>query len=222
MNSLRNIVLILASAAFALTGCNGGGGDRGPPPIVTTQIMSDPAFDGDIQQVALNSYVITQGMSPTVQSVFAGIDPASSTEFRAFLDFPLTGPGGVPGNANIDSAFLDFYVNSLQPNVGTIPIRIDLVSFQPPTLIGTDFDRGIQPPLATLVISPPISQADVGTNISIDVTPLMMTAQNLGLLDFQLRILQDLGPGVLILMEIDDSTGADRGQFAPVLTVNYF
>src|SRR5579872_3306840 len=212
MNSLGKFAVVLALAAFALSGC-GGGGDSGPPPIVTTQIVSDSAFDGDIQQVSPNSYVITQGMSPTVQSVFAGIDPASTTEFRTFLDFPLTGPGGVPGRANIDSAFLDIYINSLQPNVGTIPIRIDLVNFQPPTLIGTDFDRGIQAALASVVISPPLSQADVGTNVSIDVTDLMITAQNLGLLDFQLRILQDLGPGVLILMEIDDSTGADRAQF---------
>jgi hypothetical protein len=222
MNSLKGLTLVLACTAFALAGCGGGDGGRGPPRIVTTQIQSDPAFDGDIQQIAPSSYVVTQGMSPTVQSVFAGIDPASSTEYRTFLDFPLTGPGGVPGRANIDSAFLDIYIIGLRPNVGTIPIRIDLVSFQPPTLIGTDFDRGIQPALASLVISPPISQADVGTNVSIDVTNLMMTAQNLGLLDFQLRILQDLGPGVLILMEIDDSTGADRGQFAPLLTVNYF
>src|SRR5947208_2501952 len=101
-------------------------------------------------------------MSPTVQSVFAGIDPVTRTEFRAFLDFPLTGAGGIPGNAIIDSAFLDIYVNSIQPNVGTIPILIELVSFQPPTLLATDFDRSIQPALASVVVSPPLTQADIG------------------------------------------------------------
>jgi hypothetical protein len=154
--------------------------------------------------------------------VFAGIDPVARTEFRAFLDFPLTGSGGVPGSANIDSAFLDVYINSLQPTVGTIPIRIELVSFQPPTLIETDFDRTIQPPLASLVVSPPFAQSDVGTNVSIDVTDLMIEARSRGLVDFQVRIMEDLGPAIPILLEINDTTGANRASLAPLLTVNYF
>jgi hypothetical protein len=222
MNNLKRFTLALACAVIALTGCNNGGDDGGPPPLVTTQILSDPGFDGDIQQTSPNTFTITQGMSPTVQSVFAGIDPVAGTEFRAFFNFPLTGSGGIPGHAIIDSAFLDVYVNSLQPNVGEIPILIDLVSFQPPTLIDTDFDRSIQPALASVVISPPLSQADVGTNVSIDVTSLMIAAQNMGLLDFQVRIMQDVGPGIPILVELNDTTGADRDSFAPLLTVNYF
>jgi hypothetical protein len=222
MNNLKSFTLAIACAIISLTGCNNGDGDIGPPILVTTQIQSDPGFDGDIEQTSPTSFTITQGMSPTVQSVFAGIDPLARTEFRTFLDFPLTGGGGVPGNAIIDSAFLDIYINSLQPNVGDIPILIDLVSFQPPTLIDTDFDRGLQPALASVTLSPPLSQADVGTNVSIDVTPLMIAAQNMGLLDFQVRIMQDLGPGIPILLEINDTTGVDRGSFAPLLTVNYF
>lgn len=207
--------------AITLVGC--GGGDRsGHPILLTTQIGSDPAFDGDIQEISPIAFTVTQGMSPSVQSVFSGIDPVSRTELRAFLDFPLTGPGGVPGDAAIDSAFLDIYVNSIQPNVGEFPIMIDLVAFQPPTLIDTDFDRSIQPALASVVVSPPLSQADVGTNVSIDVTPLMLEAQKLGLLDFQVRIMQDLGSAIPILLEISDVTGADRSAFAPLLTVNYF
>jgi hypothetical protein len=50
----------------------------------------------------------------------------------------------------------------------------------------------------------------------------MIEAQRLGLLDFQVRIMEDLGPASPILMEIDDTTGADRGTFAPLLTVTYF
>jgi hypothetical protein len=223
MNNLKSFTLAIACAVISLTACNNGDDEFvGPPILVTTQIQSDPGFDGDIEQNSPNLFTITQGMSPTVQSVFAGIDPAARTEFRAFLDFPLTGAGGVPGDAVIDSAFLDIYINSLQPNVGTIPILIDLVSFQPPTLIETDFDRSLQPSLASVIVSPPLSQADVGTNVSIDVTPLMIEAQKLGLLDFQVRIMQDLGPAIPILLEIDDTTGADRGSFAPLLTVNYF
>jgi hypothetical protein len=222
MNKLRSLMIIAACAAISLTGCGDGDGGLGPPLAVTTQIQSDPGFDGDIEQTSPLTFTITQGMSPTVQSVFAGIDPVALTEFRTFLDFPLTGAGGVPGNANIDSAFLDIYINSLQPGTGTIPILIELVSFQPPTLIDTDFDRTLQPPLASVVVSPPLSQADVGTNVSIDVTPLMIEAQNLGLVDFQVRIMEDLGTAIPILLEINDTTGSNRGSLGPLLTVTYF
>ena len=222
MHHLRGFTLAIACAALSLAGCGGGdGGAAPPPPAVTTQILSDPGFDGDIAQTSPISFIVTQGMSPTVQSVFAGVDPLTRAEYRAFLDFPLTGAGGVPGNAIIDSAFLDIHLDSLQPIIGTIPIVIELVSFQPPTLLETDFDPTLQPPLASVVINPPISQADVGTNVSIDVTPLMIEAQNLGLVDFQVRISEDLGGGT-ILLEIDDTTGASRNTFAPLLTVTYF
>jgi hypothetical protein len=222
MNNLKSFTLAIACAAIGLTGCGGGGGGHGPPPAVVTQIQSDPGFDGDIEQTSPISFAITQGMSPAVQSVFAGIDPVARTEFRAFLDFPLTGAGGVPGDAVIDSAFLDIYINSLQPNIGTIPILIELVSFQPPTLLETDFDRTLQPALASLVLNPPLSQADVGTNVSIDVTTLMIEAQRRGLVDFQVRIMEDLGPAIPILVEINDTTGVNRGSLGPLLTVTYF
>lgn len=221
MNNLQSFTLAIACVAVGLTGCDDGD-DRGPPIVVTTQIRSDPGFDGDIEQTSPTPFTITQGMSPAVQSVFAGIDPVARTEFRAFLDFPLTGAGGVPGNAIIDSAFLDVYIDSLQPNVGDISILIDLVSFQPPTLIETDFDRSLQPSLASVIVTPPLSQMDVGTNVSIDVTPLMIEAQNGGLLDFQVRIMRDLNSAIPMLLEINDTTGADQDSFAPLLTVTYY
>jgi hypothetical protein len=213
-----------ACVAIGLAGCGGGDGSSAPPPppTITTQIQSDPAFDGDIQQTSPVTFTVTQGMSSTVQSVFTGIDPGTLTEFRAFLDFPLSGPGGVPANAIIESAFLDIHVDSLLPSSGTLPILVELVSFQPPTLIETDFDRTLQPPLAFVQAAPPFSQADIGTNASIDVTALMVQAQQLGLSDFQVRILEDLGPAIPVLMEIDDTTGANRAAFAPILTVTYF
>ena len=212
--------IALTCAVLSLAGC--GGGDDGPPPSFTTQILSDPGFDGDIEQTSATTFNIVQGMSPTVQSVFAGIDPVAGTEFRAFLDFPLTGPQGVPADAIIDSAFLEIYVDSLTPISGSLPILIDLVSFEPPTLIGTDFDRTVQPPIASVRITPNISSADVGTYVPIDVTALMNQAQRLGLSDFQVRIMEDLGPPIATLMEIDDTTGSARSARAPLLTVTYF
>jgi hypothetical protein len=220
MTYLKSFTIAIACATFGLAGCGGGdGGDRAPQ-LFTTQIFSDSGFDGDIEDTSPRT--VTQGMTPSVQSVFAGIDPVTFTEFRAFLDFPLTGAGGVPGNAIIDSAFLEISVKDIQPTTGSIPILIELVSFQPPTLLESDFDRGLQPPLASTTISPPITQADVGANISIDVTSLMVEAQRLGLVDFQVRIMEDLGPAIPVLIEIDDTTGADRSLHAPLLTVTYF
>jgi len=202
----------------------GGCGDSSPPsaPAIVTQILSDPVFDGDILQDPLSRlFTVTQG---NTQSVFAGINPATGAESRAFLDFPLTGVGGVPLDAVISSATLNIEINSIlpQPLIGTIPISIDLVSFQPPTLAGSDFSRTDQPALATTTIIPPISQADFGQPISVDVTPLMVEAQRLGLVNFQVRILEDFGAVSSGLIEINDTTGVNRRVLAPLLEVTYF
>lgn len=219
---MKTLIISVATtiSLLGLCGCGGGSGDNSSPPVVT-QILSDAAYDGDIEQTSPGVYVVTQGMSTNVQTVFAGIDPVAGTEFRAFLDFPLSGSNGVPGNAYIDSAFLEFLVDDVEPVNGSVPIRVDLVSFQPPTLYGTDFDRNAQPPLASVLIKGDITRADVGNFVSVDVTPLMVAAQQLRLNDFQVRVMEDLGPAIYTLMEIDNSTGADRGSRAPLLTVNW-
>lgn len=213
-------LLALACGLLALSGCDYSG--TGRDDAITTHILSDSRFDGDIERTSPNTFTVTQGMSPTVQSVLAGIDPAGGTEFRAFLDFPLGGSDGVPGDARIDSAFLEIFVDDLNPIGGRLPLRVDLVAFQPPTLIQSDYDRTLQPALASVVVSPDISRADVGTFVPIDVTPLMREAQRRGLVDFQVRIMEDIGPAIPVLMTIDDSTGLDRRDRAPLLTVTYF
>ena len=218
---ILNRTLYAVLTGLIVLGFSGCGGGNDPPPIITTQMLSDPGIDGDIEQTSPSSFSIVQGMSSTVQSVFAGIDPVALTEFRAFLDFPLSGPGGVPGNAIIQSAFLSIFVNSIQPISGTAPMLVELVSFQPPTLLATDFDSTLQPTLAIARVVPPISRADVGTDVAIDVTALMVQAQRLGLTNFQLRILQEPGVGTPVLVEINDTTGANRGDQAPLLTVNF-
>ena len=222
MRHAKLITIALAFAALTLAGCHDGDHYHDDyRHSYTTQILSDPAFDGDIEQTSSSTYTVTQGMSTNVQSVFVGIDPVASTEFRAFLDFPLTGSKGVPGDAIIESAYLNIYVDSLTPITGTIPIRVELVNFQPPTLIGTDFDRTIQPALAYIVAHPSFDRNDVGVNSSLDVTSLMVKAQQLNLQDFQLRIMEDLGPAVPVLMEINDTTGSNRSNHAPLLIVTY-
>ena len=213
------VAIGVVCALLCLVGC-GDNGD-GVPPQVMTQILSDSRFDGDIEHTSPTSYTVTQGMSPSVQSIFAGINPAAGSEFRAFLDFPLSGSGGVPGNAIIDSAFLEVLVNNVIPSNGSVPIRVELVAFQPPTLIATDFDRTAQPPLGAVLVSGDVTAADIGQFVAVDVTPLMVQAQQLGLVDFQVRIMEDLGPPIFTLIEIDDTIEADRPQRAPLLTVTY-
>ncbi|HWG32280.1 MAG TPA: hypothetical protein VN676_17150 [Steroidobacteraceae bacterium] len=213
--------LVAGAAALGLCGCGGGGGGDEAPPQFVSQILSDPAYDGDIELTTTGAYVVTQGMSPSVQSVLAGIDPTTGSEFRTFLDIPLTGQGGVPGDALIDSAFLEFFVDDVEPPSGQLPVRVELIAFQPPTLLGTDFDRNAQPPLASVLVQGDVTRTDIGNFVSVDVTGLMIRAQDLGLVDFQVRIMEDLGPAIATLMVIDDTTGPDRRSRAPLLTVTY-
>jgi hypothetical protein len=203
------LAAMMLSILLALTGC--GSSDHGAPLTFRTEIFSDLALDGDIVERSSGVYTVTQG----APSLLAGLDPVTVEEYRAFLGFPLTGVGGVPLNAIIVSATLNIVIDSIQPPNGTIPIRIELVSFTPP-LLGTDFDRILLPQLAATAIKPPISRFDVGTNVAVDVTSLMAEAQRLGLTDFQIRILEDFGivdPG---LIEINDDT------LPPLLQVVYF
>jgi hypothetical protein len=218
---VRISVIAISCGILSLSGCGGGGGNVAPAPqSFTTQILSDSRFDGDIEQTSAG-FTVTQGMSSSVQTVFAGIDPVGGTEFRAFLDFPLTGPGGIPGTASIATASLEFLVDDLQPITGKLPVRVDLIAFPQP-LFGTDFDRTAQPALASVIVTPDISSADVRKLVPIDVTSLMVEAQRRGLADFQVRIMEDLGPPIPVLMIIDDSTGPNRSTRAPLLTVTYF
>ncbi len=208
---------------FALTGC--GNDHNNPPPPIATQIFTDQLVDGDILVpfgLPASSGIVTN-LTSTIQSVFAGVVPATGDEYRAFLDFPLGGPNGVPFNASIVSATLDIVIDSVSAGAA-VPITIELISFPPP-LIAADWDRGIQPPLAS-VLGPVITSADVfvaalNNHVFIDVTPLMVQAQVQALPNFQIRILEDSGavPG---LIEIDDSTGANRLNLAPLLTVQFF
>jgi len=92
MRNFKLFSIALAFAVLTLTGCRDDHyhDDYGRNSY-TTQIVSDPAYDGDIEQTSSSTYTVTQGMSSGVQSVFVGIDPNTSTEFRTFLNFPLAG-----------------------------------------------------------------------------------------------------------------------------------
>ncbi len=204
---------VMMFISLSLIGC--GNDHNNVTPTIVTTILSDPTFDGDILFTPPSTFTITQDNN--IPSVFAGVDPNTFEESRAFLDFPLSGPNGVPGNAIIVSATLDIFIDNvfLQLPGDTIPILIDLVSFS--TLTVSDFNS-TSPVTAT--VFPPISSADFRQHVSVNVTSLMVEAQNSLLPDFQVRILKD--PGTLIpgLIEIDE--GLSLSTLAPRLTVQYF
>jgi hypothetical protein len=162
---------------------------------------------------------VTRVAADAALSVFAGVNPGSLVESRAFLDFPLA---SLPANAHLAAATLYFGVDSVLPFTGSIPIRIDLVSLAPP-LLGIDFNQSLPAPQESTVIEPPITSADVNTRVRVDVTALFAVAQAAGYGNFQIRISEVSGTllsGATTpeLMEINERTEAT----APLLVVDFF
>lgn len=188
--------------------------DDGPPSTYEIQIVSDPDADGDIAFSSPHHFTVTS--ASTSGSVLAGIDPFFEDEYRGFLSFPLRGTQSVPSYADIESATLEIFISDVSecaPGKG-VPLLIDLVSFSPPILIASDFDRA---PLLTLY-SNIVFADDVGFFLSFDVTPLMVEAQRLDVNNFQLRFLLDSTLAGSGLIEIEDNVL----ETAPLLTITYY
>jgi hypothetical protein len=211
MRKLR-VLAVLGVLGLFLPSC---GGDEFIPSFFV-EILSDPGADGDIgffpDPPPDGSYTISQ--AEDTGNVLFGVD-VDGTEFRAFLDFALdgsTGGGVVPFGATILSADVDLLVNDVAL-ASAVPTLIDLVPFPITGLTITDFDSL---PIATRA---PFDffRSDVDAFVRIDVTPLMVEAQRLGLADLQLRFLLDFVPEALGLVEIDDGPASS----APQLTVEF-
>lgn len=192
--------------------CNGSD----PQPVIVADIFSDQATDGDIAfDPVLQSFTITNGP----ETLFFGIDDSDLNlpEYRAFLDFPLDGSTGgavIPINARIVSATLEVFINEVS-FAPIVPTLLDLVSYPINGLRVEDFDSF---PLEEMSQSLDFFAADLGTIVSIDVTPLMREAQRLGVPDFQVRFVLDFETDVGFVgiedLPFDPST-------APLLTVRY-
>ena len=151
-------------------------------------LLSDQPTDGDIAfDPVRGSYTITQGPD----TLLFGIDFAdpNEPEYRAFLDFPLDGSTGqavIPLNATIRSATLTVFVNFVD-FAAAVPVLLDLVEYSVAGLTPRDFAAA---PLAVRAFD--MFHTDAGRDMVINITPLMVEAQRLGLADVQLRFL--LGP----------------------------
>jgi hypothetical protein len=211
--AMRKIGILGLVGVFALVlaGCGGGGGDAPPPTTVVIQSVSDQPVDGDVGFTAPNTYLSSQANS--TGDVQYGFD-SGGTEFNAFLNFPLdgfTGGGVVPLNAVIVSADIEVFVNDVQFS-SSVPTLLDLVPFSVIGLTSADFNR------AAVLTRTPFNinfSPDVGNFVLIDVTSLMIEAQNRGDRDLQLRFLPaTVAPGLVVL---DDGVAGRR----PLLTVEF-
>lgn len=211
---MRKLSILCILAVMLLTLSCGGGSD--PQPVIVASIFSDQPTDGDIAfDPVLQSFTITNGAG----TLFFGIDDLDPNlpEYRAFLDFPLDGSTGgevIPANAKIVSATLEVFINEVS-FAPIVPTLLDLVSYPINGLRVEDFDSF---PLEEMSQSLDFFAADLGTIVSIDVTPLMQKAQRLGVPDFQVRFVLDFGTDVGFVgiedLPFDPST-------APLLTVRY-
>jgi len=201
------ILAIVGVLALILAGC----GDDGSSTVVA-QTYSVQSADGDIGLTPGGTYTITQASS--TGNLLFGID-AGGTEFRAFLDFPLNGSNGggaVPLGASIVSADIEVYVNNVSL-ASTVPTLVDLVPFPVTGLTPADYNS-----LPILTRTPfNLYPSDINTFVRIDVTSLMVEAQNQQFRNLQLRFLLDFVPGAAGLVELDDGAIAT----APLLTVQY-
>jgi len=216
MKTRHFLWMAIVISMILIYGC-GDSDDSEPPTLRETQLFSNAQMDGDISFGSPSTYTVSSAY--TTGNILAGIDPVSGDEFRAFLNFPLGGSSGVPLDATIESAVIEIQVNSVTVPLtdAVVPIIMELMYFQPPTLLASDFNRAALLSLAPFIFY----TSDAGQMVAIDVTPLMQEAQRQGLPDFQMRLSFDLDSEEESgLIEIDDDIENDAT--APLLRVAYF
>ena len=205
------LLLGILAVTLLIVSCGDGGN---PQPVIEADIFSDQPTDGDIAfDPVLQSFTVTN----RPETLFFGIDDLDPNlpEYRAFLDFPLDGSNGgdvIPANAGIVSATLEVFINEVS-FAPIVPTLVDLVSYPITGLRTEDFDSF---PLLSQSLN--FFASDLGTIVSIDITPLMREAQRLGFTDLQLRFVLDFVTNVGFV-GIEDLPSVSIT--APLLIVNY-
>jgi hypothetical protein len=204
--------------ALVLAGC---GGSSGPDLFVFEQ-LSDQTVDAHI------SSVIDPGTgdptifpAATTGAIRVGVD-GSGVEYRGFLDFPI---GGIPSAADVRLAYIEVFVGSV-PFGANVPVLLELVDFQPPVLIGSDFFRSAPQPFLPPVLGRslfdflPSDALLPRPTVRIVVTSLVQRALQRLQPDFQVRLLLDPDPLAVVpaVVTLDDAAI----NTAPLLHVEYF
>ena len=189
--------------------------DPWPVPVYEARIISDQTADGDIGYYPPDAYVVSSAAA--TGSVLVGYDADFGDEYRGFLTFPMRDYNGIPYSAAIESATLEIFINDVSDvsQRSVVPLIIDLISYQPPYLVASDYSRAVQPPLLSMPID--IYPSDEGYFVAFDVTALVVEAQSRSLYDVQFRLLLDemAASGIV---EIDD----DAVARAPLLSITYY
>jgi hypothetical protein len=209
------ILGLVGILALVLAGC---GGSSGPNLFVFEQ-LSDQTVDADIAYTGVGSPTIFPASSTSTIQI--GVD-AGGAEYRGFLDFPI---GGLPSSADVRLAYIDVFVGSV-PFGANVPVLIELVDFQPPVLIGSDFFRSLPNPFLPSVLGRSLfyflpSDASSPRNVvRIEVTSLVQRALQRMQPDFQVRLLLDPDPLAVTpaIVTLDDGAA----NTAPFLHVEYF
>ncbi|MHB9061320.1 MAG: hypothetical protein ACYC47_07460 [Desulfobacteria bacterium] len=209
------ILGLVGVLTLVLAGC---GGSSGPDLFVFEQ-LSDQAVDADIAYTGVGSPTIFPASS--TQTIQIGVD-AGGTEYRGFLDFPI---GGLPSSADVRLAYIDVFVGSV-PFGASVPVLVELVDFQPPTLIGSDFFRIPPDPYLPPVLGRSLFYFLFNDAVSprpvvrIVVTSLVQMALQRMQPDFQVRLLLDPDPSAVTpaIVTLDDGAA----NTAPLLHVEYF
>lgn len=198
--------------ALSLAGCGGGQ----TPVLFSADIRSNRTADGFVTRPSPPG-VDNVSLALDNGAVQAGIDPATLSESRAFLDFPLDGAGGVPPGARIVTAFLHMFVSRVDAvTLDSFPLVLEIVPpFAP--LDATDFDAA---PISIVAVTQPISPTVHNPNfVDIDVAPLLKEAIGGGLRRLELRVRPGPSPSGSGLVRIEDLAIFDT---APRLQVEYF
>src|SRR5512140_3013316 len=124
------ILGLVGVLALVLAGCGGSS----EPDFFVFEQLSDQAVDADITYTGVGSPTIFPASSTHTLQI--GVD-AGGAEYRGFLDFPI---GGLPPSADVRFAYIDVFVGSV-PFGASVPVLVELVDFQPPVLIASDFFR---------------------------------------------------------------------------------
>jgi len=208
------IIGLVGVLALFLAGC---GGSSGPDLFVFEQ-LSDRTVDADIAFTGTGIPTILPASSTS--NIQVGVD-AGGTEYRGFLDFPIS---GIPTLADVRFAYIEVFVGSV-PFGANVPVLVELVDFPPP-LIASDFFRELPSPFLPAVLARPIFTFRPSDAVAprpavrIEVTSLVREALFRAQPDFQVRLLLDPNPLAVVpaIVTIDDG-GTNT---APLLHVEYF
>ena len=215
------ILGLVGVLALILAGC-GGGDDRS---VFTEKIDSNLSVDADITRDLGTGTVGAPILASNTENVLAGVTVdtggTSVADTRGFLNFPLS---AIPLNASIRFASVTVFLNQVTLRSPLLPSPffidlIDTVSFPPP-IVSADYSA---PFAATRSFD--FLNTDQGFSVEIEVTSLMVEAQNLSLPSFEVRLGFDndaflADPNTTRgLIEIDDRASALSQR--PLLRVEF-